>query len=251
MLCDSHVHIGQFYDLYTAPKQIAETMESLGVDHFAVSSTTICERDYSKVLNEIDQIYSIASPKVNMVLWLTPELLKNENYLNSFLNTGYEWSAIKIHPDLNPFVWNEDDKLFSELVSLCKELKVPLLIHTGANSYSEIRCWESKLIEYSDQLFIFAHCRPFEQALQILSTYKNAFGDMSFIPSENFDNLINRGLSKKIIWGTDIPINTFYYPQITTQDYVGKRLKKLRMICSDIQFSEITEKNYLKLFIKN
>lgn len=56
MLFDSHIHFGQFYDLYTSPTELKRFLDSVGVERFAASSTTICEGDYDKVIAETREL---------------------------------------------------------------------------------------------------------------------------------------------------------------------------------------------------
>ena len=58
MICDSHIHVGQFRDVYTSPEELVAFLDDVGVDKFAVSSTSIWEEDYDKVLHEITGIQS-------------------------------------------------------------------------------------------------------------------------------------------------------------------------------------------------
>jgi len=51
---DSHVHLGQFYNQYTSPTELRNFLDSVGVERFAASSTTICEGDYEKVIAELN-----------------------------------------------------------------------------------------------------------------------------------------------------------------------------------------------------
>lgn len=48
MICDSHMHLGQYYDLYTTPKELDAFLEKVGIDAIAVSSTTTCEENFEK-----------------------------------------------------------------------------------------------------------------------------------------------------------------------------------------------------------
>ncbi len=74
MLADAHVHIGQFGDFYTNPQNAFEFLDNLGVQRFAVSSTSICEENYSKVLSEMQELVNIGGKRVTPVLWITLEV---------------------------------------------------------------------------------------------------------------------------------------------------------------------------------
>ena len=75
MLIDSHIHVGQFNNLYFAPSVISSLMEQLDVDYYAVSSTTQCEENYPKVLSEIEELIRFDGNKVLPVMWITPQSL--------------------------------------------------------------------------------------------------------------------------------------------------------------------------------
>ena len=248
MICDSHVHVGKFYDTYTSPEQLIELIKPLNLERYAVSSTTICEENYSKVLKEIEYLLIHDDKRVDPVLWITPLLINDEKKLNEFLISGFPWKCIKIHPYFHPEVWINNSKIFKDTVNLAKELELPILIHTGGYSNSDIEVWDSVLPLYPNQTFIFAHCRPFDQAVSILKKYANAYGDLAFVDKNDFQRLISENIWKKILWGSDIPINEYFLKDITTRDYYIQRLKILKDLSTDEQFDRMCLFNYNKLF---
>ena len=50
MLIDTHIHVGQFCDEYYSPSVISQLMTDVGVDFYAISSTTIYSND-KKITN--------------------------------------------------------------------------------------------------------------------------------------------------------------------------------------------------------
>ena len=76
-LFDAHIHVGQFREIYETPAELVAYLTGVGVGKFAVSSTTICEEDYDKVIREIKELVALASGRVFPVLWLTPLSLHN------------------------------------------------------------------------------------------------------------------------------------------------------------------------------
>ena len=94
MLIDSHIHVGQFYDHYFAPSAIHELMEQMRMDFYIVSSTTMCEENYLKVLDEIQQLIKLDGSKVLPVMWITPEGLKG--YIAWFLESNIHWRCLKV-----------------------------------------------------------------------------------------------------------------------------------------------------------
>ena len=72
-LIDSHVHVRKFFDRYYSPIMISSLMKCVGVTKYVVSSTTICNEDYPRVIEEFHQLMSLDADRVLPVMWITPE----------------------------------------------------------------------------------------------------------------------------------------------------------------------------------
>ena len=46
MLIDTHIHVGNFFNMYFSPLDVSKLLQRLDVNYYAVSSTTICEENY-------------------------------------------------------------------------------------------------------------------------------------------------------------------------------------------------------------
>lgn len=246
MLFDSHVHLGQFYAEYTSPQDLVNLMQSLGVGGYLVSSTTTCEKNFDKVLSEIRETVRIDEDRAIPAMWISPEILDDPTLRNKFLDGSIGWRCMKIHPDWQPWVWLKREKIDAAIALSC-ELNVPLLIHTGAKEYSEANIWEEVIKENPLQTFILAHCRPFEQAVRLMSTYPNVYGDLAFVNSDNFNAVSKAGISDKVMWGSDLPIVSHFIEDSIT-NYYQNRLRLLRDAVSEEEFQKITESNFAKLF---
>ena len=247
MICESHVHIGQFYETYISPQNLIEILKPLNLDRYAVSSTTVCQEEYSKVIQEFEYLLYHDDKRIDPVLWLTPSLLSNEKSLKIFLESGISWKCIKLHPYFHPEVWINNSELFQVAITLAKELVLPLLIHTGGYPNADIEVWDSILPKYKKQIFIFAHCRPFNQAVYILQKHPNAYGDLAFVDENDFPSLISDDIWKKILWGSDVPINKYFLRDISTKDYYKRRIRFLKEFSSAEQLDIMLFKNYINL----
>ena len=77
MFADSHIHVGQFREIYEQPKELVKYLFKVGVTHFAVSSTSICKDNYIKAIAEIREVITLAPSCVFPILWITPLSLQN------------------------------------------------------------------------------------------------------------------------------------------------------------------------------
>lgn len=246
MLIDTHIHVGQFNELYFAPSDVHSLMKQLDVDYYAVSSTTQCEENYHKVLSEMKELIEIAGDKVLPVMWITPEGLKGN--IAWFLESGIKWRMLKIHPFLNREEWIKHPDLFTEVCDIAKELKLSLLIHTGNEKCCQCSVFENVISHNPDITFILAHGRPIRQAIKIANFYDNVYIDSAFMPVGQMNDFIKKVSRSKLLWGTDMFIPKFFFPEINIKEYYLNKLAVFRKTSTQEQFDCVTYLNAKNLF---
>lgn len=246
MLIDTHIHIGQFDNLYFAPSAVHQLMEQIGVEFYAVSSTTQCEENYSKVLDELHQLIDLAGEQVIPVMWITPEGLKGN--IAWYLESDIKWRCLKIHPFLHKDVWTLNRTLVNEVIDIARELDIPMLIHTGDETCCQSHLFEGAIADNPDVSFILAHGRPLEDALSLVRTYSNAYADSAFMSVECMRQFVDNELSHKLLWGTDMCIPKYFYPQKEMFNYYKEKIETFRSICTTKQFELVTYRNAKQLF---
>ena len=237
-MTDHHTHIGQFYDLYTSPSELMCVMDAVGVEHFASSSTSICEGNYGKVLAEMSELVRIAGNRVLPVLWVLPKILLDSG-LQRFLDSCIPWKILKIHPQLHPLSWHCGDRNLQRVIQLAKRLQLPLLIHTGefAGCYPSLF---ERAIRYNPSVtFILAHGRPLDETISLMQKYPNVLTDTAFMPVEHIAKLCHFGLAHRILWGTDVPIQRYYSRKEDIVVYYKKRLCELQDVVSNEHYEII------------
>lgn len=246
-LFDAHIHVGQFRELYETPDELIAYLSSVGVTRFAVSSTTVCEEDYDKVLKEHQELKALALDNVYSVLWLTPQSLHNGG-ADKFLKSGIKWKCVKIHPWLSFGGWQEDNDDREMAIAIARQLQVPLLIHTGETVGSFPKCFEGSIKKHKDVTFILAHGRPIGETLELMRKYPNVWADTAFMPIENIRTLCDEKLSDRVLWGSDYPITKYYSPNADIKEYYLDLIRQLKNTISDEDFERVTHTNFEKLF---
>ena len=246
LLIDSHIHVGQFNSFYISPIDLSQLMNKIGVDYYAVSSTTMCDEDYQKVLSEIYELIRLDGEKVLPVMWITPEGLKGN--IAWFLESNIPWRCLKIHPYLHPNDWKPDGEQIQEVIDIARELSLPLLIHTGNESYCYASRFEELYQQHPDIRFILAHGRPNNEAICLAKQYDNVFVDSAFMPVEEMKSFVDNNLSNKLLWGTDMCIPKYFYPDVDLKTYYQSKLNKFRSICNEEEFKNVTYRNSMKVF---
>ena len=246
MLVDSHIHVGQYNDDYYSPMTTHELMEKCGVNYYAVSSTSQCVELYDKVLEEMESLIALDGDKVLPIMWITPEGLNGN--IAWYLESDIKWQLLKIHPFLHKKKWEPNGKLLPEVIDIARELRVPILIHTGNDSSCNARLFESAISSEPDITFILAHGRPLQEALYLSKNYANAYVDSAFMTIEEMKAYIDEGLCNKLLWGTDMCIPKFFQPEIDLEVYYKKKLYAFSKICRTEQYEQVTYFNALKVF---
>lgn len=245
-IVDSHIHVGQFNGLYISPAYISKLMSDVGVDYYAVSSTSMCEENYLKVLAELRDLIALDGNKVLPIMWVTPEGLNGN--IAWFLESEIKWRCIKVHPELHPNDWDPQGEQLSEIIDIASELDLPILIHTGNKESCQSGKYEKLIEQHPSNTFILAHGRPIEESLRIISLFPNAYVDTAFMPIDDIRILIYHGLDSKILWGTDMCIPQYYFPKQDMIQYYKNKLMELREICTKEQFELLTSKNAIRVF---
>lgn len=216
-------------------------MRNLGVDYYAVASTSQCVDDYAKVLYDIRELIRLDKDKVMPIMWITPDSLSGN--IEWYLESEIEWKMLKIHPYLNQSEWKPGSKLLDEVLEISQCLNLPLLIHTGYGNCCCSELYESTISNNPNCKFILAHGRPIESAIRMARDIENAYVDTAFMPMEDIKRFINLKLCDKLLWGSDMPIQQYYDPSLNIQEYYKIRLSSLKQICTDDEFSKITYTN--------
>ena len=116
MLIDSHIHVGQFFNKYHSPTDIARFANGVGIDYLAVSSTTMCDENYEKVLSEIHELIGLLGDCVLPTMWITPFGL--EGSIAWFLESDIKWRCLKVHPFLHQKDWEPAGSQFAEVIEI-------------------------------------------------------------------------------------------------------------------------------------
>ena len=251
-MTDSHLHIGQYNNIYTSPDNLKKFLDCVGVDSFAVSSTTTCTKDYVKVMSEIKEIKELCGDRAIPVLWILPQMFKNiDKSLGILMDSGITWRCLKIHPQLHPDLWSKDNSPEMKwLIRISRTLQCPILIHSGQMPGCDPSLFTNVFKKNWDRIFIIAHGRPLSETINIMKNCDNVWVDTAFMSTEDIVALCKERLVDRILWGTDYPIPKYFYPNCNMIDYYLNLVMELKKRTSESDFTKITQTNFERLFSK-
>lgn len=210
MICDAHVHTGYFprkgYDapFYYSPRRIFGVLKRCGVDEFIFSSTNaVWDFSADSMHREAAEMIRIAGGKAHPFFWVTDEYLKRDRDL-SRLPDFYQ--GFKLHGGETP--WLSRPKLLNRVLSVARERRFPIQIHTGANDNgtpNPIRGYLPFCRRYPEIKFDLAHGQPDCEVADAVNQNDNVFVDCAF-RTEQLKVWLNDGARRnRLLYGSDMP----------------------------------------------
>lgn len=236
-MIDNHVHVGWYTDGYHSPKEVWQAELDAGIDEIAVSSTSTCAELYKLVVREMLELISFGGSSIHPILWLTPRMM-NTRGLSYMLHSKIRWQGVKMHWKAHR-EWYYNRNLLHNALEVARWLEVPVLFHTGNFKECKASVFGDICKQYNDLKFVLAHGRPLDETMGIMDECPNVFVDTAFMPASQVKELADAGLSDRILFGTDAPINLIYYKDVSIANYIRNCLTELQNALSPEQFKLI------------
>lgn len=225
-MIDNHVHMGWYTDGYHSPLEMWLAVQEAGVDEIVVSSTTTCAELYKVVVREMKELIRLGGNSIHPVLWLTPRMMKTWG-IRYMLHSKIKWQGVKMHWMAHR-EWYYNKKLMNDALDVARKLSVPVLLHTGNFKECHAGVFKTIFQNNPDLTFVLAHGRPIDETLGILTQCANTYVDTAFMPVEDFKIMVEAGFSKRILFGTDAPINLLFYKDMSTADYIKSSIETIK-----------------------
>lgn len=228
MIIDNHVHVGWFSDGFHSPREVWNSEMAAGINGMAVASTSTCAEIYKNVCRELREMIRLGGDRVHPLLWLTPRMLKKRYPLPYMLHSKIEWQGVKLHFEAHP-EWSRNKRLLDKAINVARKLSVPVLFHTGNDDSCHAGLFKSIIQTNGDLTFVLAHGRPIDETIDVLHSCPNVFADIAFMPISDIVKLVNSGLSERILFGSDAPINRVFYQDVSTEQYLTDIISAIRL----------------------
>lgn len=242
IITDTHVHVGQWGNAYHSPADVFSSLAQCGVRRCFVSSTSVCRNDahgISLMLDEMDQCAASTAIEAHAVLRITPYMASSVSLKR--LVTDRHWAMLKIHHEDSG--WELTPDLDEWIAEAAEELRIPVLIHTGNKEGCHPGSFTALIASHPGVTFILAHGRPLEEAVRVLEAYPNTLVDTAFMPDGDILWLANNGHARRVLFGTDYPINNHFPPLTSGPAYVAERLDAIKALLSPADCAAIMSLN--------
>lgn len=223
MRIDTHVHIGgEMVGFQMSEAMVLAAMEKYQIDYALVSNGDAVEVNHEQVLiprelqisqeAALERVLKFARSnpkKIGVGVWvkplqekITPEL---EKLIQDNLDIIY---AIKLHP-FHSNISPADERTIPYL-ELADKYKLAVVSHTGGCEAAEpVHVFEAAKM-FPEVPFVMVHMglgSDNKVALDLLGKADNLYGDTAWVPMETTIEAIRRYGSKKMMFGSDTPID--------------------------------------------
>ena len=235
MIIDNHVHMGWYSNGYHSPLEIWSVINKAGINKIAVSSTSTCAELYDNIKTEFHQLISIAGKEnILPVLWITPTMIKKHWPIQNLIKSKIKWKGLKMHWRAHPEFYREKE-LTDKVLKLSGLMgNLPILLHTGEFNTCHSNVFEPILSENPEMKFILAHGRPINETVSLIKKYNNVWTDTAFMTNNDIIILKKEGVINKILFGTDLPINSVYFPSLSNESYLISKIIEINKIDKNI-----------------
>ena len=221
-IIDSHMHIGHWPTLRKCENMILRMMEEEKIS-FALISNADCA-EYPSISREGWELYKATQEegleeairfarrnedRIGVLVWVNPnnEVISKE-LLQLISNNRDLIYGLKIHP------WESRIKITHDKVipyiELAREYRLPILVHTAKDKYSDIRYLGYMAKDYPDVKFVAAHMQlngKADDCIRLMKNYPNIYADTAWVKLETVEKAIAQIGSERIVFGSDSPID--------------------------------------------
>ena len=266
MIIDTHVHIGKILNFDMPEDAVIASMEQYNIDFSLVSNGEAAEFDHQQnpipkelqfsQLDCFEKTLKFARKypaKIGVMPWVKVASERPdevfEQLLKENLNSVF---GIKIHPfhSKTPF----DSEKVESYIKLAQTYNLPVVTHTGGSDDASPKRVYHMALNYPDVNFVLVHMglgTDNEEAIRLISQLPNLYGDTTWVPIESTVKLIKLCGSKKIVFGSDNPIDgkdTYYCNKTGERSMYQQYFNELKNLLSEEDYENLMYRNAIKLF---
>ena len=232
---DIHIHVGIYENRWDfSAFYIKELCRHLPISHFICAPVSWQQSLENYTIRTFEDLPSDLSEKSLFWLLISPvrkksiDLLQHENIPKGYI-------GVKLHPYADHY--DISAELLDPVFSSCEKWNVPLAIHTGNDGTDPLSICSAMPEDYSQPVILF-HSRPINEAIRAAKAHKSIYLESSFCEPEELNWAFNEIDKKRILFGSDYPLNLIYYPGLNIIDLYRQNVNDLLDITEQSDCSE-------------
>lgn len=266
MIIDSHAHIGRILILNLRVGKVLWSMEQYGVDFSLVSNIESTEyfqpgkrlpwplrKTTMRVCKKTVAAAKRHPDKLGALLWLQIDRKLPTEKLGRLIERNREFIyGIKLHPFRSEIA--PDDPRVEPVYELAQRFKLPVVSHTGDIEQASAAHLFKAAKAHPDVNFVAVHMELESgntAAIDLISQLPNLYGDTTWVPLKSTLYAIEKCGSKKILFGTDNPIDGKRHMEFNRagqRSLCQEYFNEFKTMVSAADYENIMYKNAEKLF---
>ena len=263
MFIDVHVHIGNGLNFDMNEKMVEDMIKKYNVDYCIVSNGDSVEFDHNLNLIPLDLQISQADSfkrairfaresevkeKIFIMPWIKPATETADDEFVGLLKENLDIvKGIKVHPYHSKTFF--DSERLEPYMKLAEKYNLPFLSHTGGCEEADAKYVYNMAVKHPDVKFIMGHMNlgtDNKSAIDLMDTAKNLYADTAWVPVESTIEIIRRYGSKRIMFGSDSPIDgvdTYAYNGYGETSMYQRYFNELKDIIGEEAYADLMYKN--------
>lgn len=266
MIIDTHAHIGKLLNFDMKTEEILASMKRWGIAFSLFSDIEAAENAHdgtpvpdfmqkpqNQILKDSIREAKKAPDRLGVLAWLKiRQELPDEEYIELLERNRELIYGFKLHPFHSRVA--PDSERLEPIYALAARLGLPVVSHTGG-------CEEARSIHlynaakaHPEINFVMVHLdlgTDNSEAVELLGKLDNLYGDTTWVPIESAVKAIKKWGSKKLLFGTDNPIDG---PDTLLCNGFGERslyqqyFNELKELVTPGEYEDLMYKNAQRLF---
>jgi len=266
MIIDTHTHIGTILDYDMHLEQLLRSMTAHFIDFSLVSNIEAVETDpqgnplppeltkpQNQLLRETLDTVRPHADKLGVLPWMRVYCEMPDAEFRSILEQNRRLIyGLKLHPFHSRTA--PDDPCMEPVYRLAAEYDLPIVSHTGGCKEAMSPRLYNAAKHHPELNFVMVHMdlgTDNATALDMLGKLPNLYGDTTWVPIHTTVEAIRRYGSKKMLFGTDNPIdgdNTLLSNPSGCRSLYQEYFHELRNMISPEAYDDLMYKNAQRIF---
>ena len=266
MIIDTHAHIGTLPPFDMTIEQVLYSMDKYGIDFTILSNIEGAENDhqqnpvpppYSKPQNQLlrETINAVRpyTDRLGIMPWLRIQHeLPDEEFVSLLKENRDIIYGLKLHPFHS--LTAPDEERLEPIYRLAAEFDLPIASHTGGCEQAMSPHLYNAAKRHPEVKFIMVHMdlgTDNSVALDLLGKLPNLYGDTTWVPVSTTVEAIRRYGSKKMLFGTDNPIDgkdTLLHNRTGERSLYQQYFNELRELIPADDYANLMYKNAQRMF---
>lgn len=266
MIIDSHAHIGKMLNFNMKTEEILYSMEKYKIDFTLFSNIEAAEfghngirvpffmaKPQNKILVKTIAEARKAPDKLGVLVWCRIYSETPDEEFRRLIDENRDIIyGIKLHPFHSRT--RPDDEKLEPLYKIAAEYNLPVVSHTGGCEEARSLYLYNAAKKHPELDFVMVHMdlgTDNSEALDLLGKLPNLYGDTTWVPVKTTVEAIRRYGSKKMIFGTDNPIDgkdTLLHNGFGERSLYQEYFNELKDILTADEYGDLMYKNAQKIF---